>query len=40
LKTFDSVKEAATYYKFSPKTVIECCKGIRQFNKLITFKYV
>ena len=40
LKTFDSVKEAAAYYKFSPKTVIECCKGIRQFNKLITFKYV
>ena len=37
--TFDSVNEAASYYHFSPKSVIDCCKQRKYSNQEIIFRY-
>lgn len=39
LHTFNSVKEAAKYYKASLKSVIDCCKGNKVSNNNIIFRY-
>lgn len=39
LHEFDSVGEAAKYYKASPKSIIACCKGNKMSNNNIIFKY-
>ena len=39
LNSFSSVNEAASYYKASPKSIIDCCKGNKLSNNNIIFKY-
>lgn len=40
LNTFNSVNEAASFYHFSPKSIIDCCKFRKNNNQQIIFRYV
>ena len=39
LNSFNSIGEAASYYKASPKSIIDCCKGNKLSNNNIIFRY-
>ncbi len=39
IRTFNSVNDAASYYHFSPKSIIDCCKFRKNNNQKIIFRY-